>query len=64
MSSSRSEVVTRHSVCSFVCPSLLFLVSLEFSLVLKSVIGVSRMFKGCSKFKGVSRKFLGCLNEV
>ena len=53
--------------------------SLKFLLVLKSINGVSRLFKGCLKckgcfkevlrvftesFKGVSRKFKGCLKEV
>ena len=60
--------------------SLFFLlVSLKFSLALKSFNGVSRLFKGCLKFqgsfkevlrvftesfKGVSRKFKGCFKEV
>ena len=64
MSSSRSDVVTQF-VCVFVCvfvrPLFFLLVSLKFLLVLKSFNGVSRLFKGCLKFKGsfkdVSRKF-------
>ena len=51
MSSSRSDVVTKF-VRVFVRPSLFFLVSLKFLLVLKSFNGVSRQFKGCLKFKG------------
>ena len=60
MSSSRSDVVTQF-VCSSVCPLFFLLVSLKFLLVLKSFNGVSRLFKGCLKFKGsfkdVSKKF-------
>ena len=70
MSSSRSDVVTK---C--VRSSLFFLlVSFKFSLVLKSFNGVSRMFKGCLKFKvsrifqgsfkGDDRKFWGCFTDV
>ena len=61
MSSSRSDDVTQ-SVCVSVRPSLFFLlVFLKFLLVFKSFNDVSRVFKGCLKFKGsfkdVSRKF-------
>ena len=68
MSSSRSDVVTKFvcsCVCVFVCPSLFFLlVSLKFLLVLKSFNGVSRLFKGCLKFKGSFKDILSCLHKV
>ena len=80
LSSLRSDVVTKF-VCSCVCPSIPFflLVSLKFLLVFKSFNDVSRVFKGCLKFKGsfkdvsmkfqgsfkgVYRKFQGCFQEV
>ena len=50
------------------CVPFFLLVSLKFSLVLKSFNDVSRLSKGCLKFKGsfkdVSRKFLGCFQKV
>ena len=70
------------SVCVrvFVLLSLFFLlVSLKFLLALKCFNCVSRLFKGCLKFKGsfkevlrvftesfkgVSRKFYGCFKEI
>ena len=68
MSSSRSDVVTK---CVRLCVrvSLFFLlVSLKFLVIFKSFNDVSRVFKGCLKFKGsfkdVSRKFKGCLQKT
>ena len=57
------------SVCPFFHSFLVFLlVSLKFLLVLKSFNSVSRLFKGCLKFKrsfkGVYRKFQGRFKEV
>ena len=47
----------------FVCASHFFLlVSFKFLIVVKSLDGGSRQFKGCLKFK-ISRKFKGCFKE-
>ena len=55
-------------VRSSVRPFFFLLVSLKFSLVLKSLNGVLRLFKGCLKFKGsfkdVSSKFQGNFKGV
>ena len=66
MSSSRSDVVTqcvRPSDRPFFRP-FFSLVFMKFLLVLKCFYGVSRLFKGCLKFKGGSRMFQGNFNGV
>ena len=65
MSSSRRDDVTNS-----VRVSVVLFFNLEDSkhlkscLVLKSFSGISRIFKGCLKFKGCIKKFEGCLQKV
>ena len=66
MSSSRSDVVTKFVRLSArpLFFSLMFLESAVWKVSGKCLEDVSKVFRRCGSFKGVSRKFQGCFKEV